>query len=171
LTADYSTGIGPNNGMETTFPFSGSPINGALDHHPFVSVYGSFDILAAGGTGPYSRNDFEFQLDLNTGRLFDGFVDVIYDIPGNEVDIFLHGGTGLLIGNSFSLSLSGTVDDLSLPPSSATGVLAGTFDSSTPDVGSHVVPGSGSLLTISTAHSFIPPSLNIAAGSVHQAGH
>jgi hypothetical protein len=176
LNLDYvfTGAITSNSYLSSAYSFGGD-----INRSPFVDVSGAFDLSAMSPLNPPQRNRYDFILNLNNSAIRDVCVDIIFhNTAGDEIDFYVYNGSGSASGNSFSINLAngnlqvipfmGTTTNTAL-----TGTLTGNFDSSTPNVGSRVVPGSTSRFTptyLATPPALAPSTIPIADGVVTKAG-
>jgi hypothetical protein len=152
--------------LESTYSLGGS-----LKQLPLVFVDGEFNFGGIPNLG-VNQNYYEFILDLNNNLINDAVVRINYDGTSTfTYDFNLYGGTGSVTGNSFSIS--GLNGHLETSPGGAcstacsiTGAMNGQFNTATPNVGSSVVPASGSFTYSPTPAASALTSAPILNGQV-----
>ncbi|MDR0549141.1 MAG: FecR domain-containing protein [Deltaproteobacteria bacterium] len=167
LTPEYV----PTNGFnQTTMPVY-YDATGILRAKPLLDVYGDF--AAVSNLAVSVNNWFDFALDANDGRIYDGELRYLfYDNSSNDFNIHLRGASGQLNSNNFNVTFSrGDAESFSNTyNNTATGVLQGTLSSSAPAPGVQVTSGSLVVTYGATPPTGFPNTIPIQNGQVKLAG-
>ncbi|MDR1871393.1 MAG: FecR family protein [Deltaproteobacteria bacterium] len=174
LNLDYVVTSGGPLTLPTSFGF-----NGGVADKPLLYMEGTFNIP----TGMVAtQNSFNFNIDRYNSRIFDGSVDVIYNngLPSgfeDEVDIYLHGGSGSFSGSTFTINLPNGNLDFKVGGSSggmfpATGVLTVNMANPNQEPGNQATSGQVIITPTSpipnppVPPALVPPSLSVHDGRI-----
>jgi hypothetical protein len=159
LSPDYV----PTNGYPVSNLLSSYNFNGNLNHRSMVKVTGEFYVTAGLPLVLVMHKKFDLSLDLNTGIIKTGEINIHYiKAPLDIYDYKFAGGSGFVSEDTFHVNFtSGRYQPPSVPPITLTdATLDGHFDSSSPEIGTRVLSGPGNQLSF--VYGSTPPANSLA---------